>query len=294
MLSKLTLGTAQLGLNYGINNKLGKPQKEQALSILEYAYSNGITSFDTASAYGDSEVIIGEFIANKDRSKCYITSKLEPLFKNKVEDTNLEEEIFKKIEISLSNLKSEYIDNYLIHDFKDINHYTELVPILTKAKEKGLIRNIGVSVYAPYEAETILTMREFDVIQIPLNILDHRFLKNSLLKRLKENGFTIFTRSAFLQGLLFMDANKIPANLLSAKANLIEINRFVRSNNISISQLALNFAMSIEEIDSIIIGVDSEEQLTQNIQDFNIAGCLDIDASIFESEDEIIIDPRKW
>nr|WP_321496410.1 aldo/keto reductase [uncultured Methanolobus sp.] len=294
MLSRLTLGTAQLGLNYGINNKLGKPHKEQALSILESAYSNGVTSFDTASAYGNSEIIIGDFVENKERSKCYIVSKLEPLAKNNVIQDNLEKNIFSKINSSLNNLKTEYIDNYLIHDFKDIGHYKDLVPVLVKAREEGLIRNIGVSVYSPSEAETILTMNDFDAIQVPLNILDHRFLKNSLLKRLKENGFTIFSRSVFLQGLLFMDPNKLPVNLLAARSHLMNINQLVQDNNISISQLALNFARVIKEIDSIIIGVDSEEQLEQNIRDFNIAGSFDIDASILENADESIIDPRRW
>ena len=295
MISRLTLGTAQLGLNYGVNNRTGKPLREQALSILESAFLNNINSFDTASVYGNSENIIGDFLDNKKRSKYYITSKLEALTKNNVSHNDLEDNIFKKIEKSLQNLKVDYIDNYLIHDFEDIINYKELIPILSKAKEEEeIIKNIGVSVYAPSEAEIIMDINDFDTIQVPLNILDQRFLQNSLLERLKEKNFTIFSRSVFLQGLLFMDPNNLPVNLLPASDAIININQIAKINNVEITQLALNFIKSIKEIDSVLIGVDSKQQLIQNINDFNIENYPDIDYSIFENKNENIVDPRKW
>ena len=294
MVSRLTLGTAQLGLDYGINNKIGKPQKKKALDILEFAFTNNIRSFDTASVYGDSETILGDFLRNKEHSSRYITSKLGPLAKNEIHHSNLEQEIFQRIQTSLTNLKIECIDNYLIHDFQDIALYDELIPILIKAKSSGLIKSIGVSVYTPQEAEKIIEITEVDTIQIPLSILDQRFLKNSLLKRLKERGFTIFSRSVFLQGLVFMDVNNLPPNLTSANKYLTKLNQLAQENSTNLSKLALGFVNSIEEIDSIIIGVDSVLQLKQNIEDFKSLDIFPFDTSIFANIDENIIDPRKW
>ena len=64
-ISKITLGTAQLGFDYGISNKKGKPTDDQSYRILQTALDNGITSFDTAPVYGNSENLIGNFLKNK-------------------------------------------------------------------------------------------------------------------------------------------------------------------------------------------------------------------------------------
>ncbi|AKB18835.1 aldo/keto reductase [Methanosarcina sp. WWM596] len=293
MISRLTLGTAQLGLDYGINNLVGKPKKREALKILEYAYLNNINSFDTASAYGDSESIVGNFLKTK-HSKCYITSKLESLSKNNVSKKDIERIIYESIEKSAYNLDIECIDNYLIHDFQDIFFYDELLPSLKKAKRDGLIDNLGVSIYTPNEAEKVMQMNAFDTIQIPLNIFDQRFLSNSLLKRLKEKNFIIFSRSVFLQGLFFKDRRNLPTNLTHAKNYLIKLDQLAEEKKVTISKLALDFVKSIEEIDSIVIGVDSLQQLNQNIKDFESNDTPGIDMSAFANINENVIDPRKW
>lgn len=59
--NKIVLGTAQLGLDYGIANKIGKPEENKAFEIMKYAVENGINYFDTAYSYGNSEIIIRKF-----------------------------------------------------------------------------------------------------------------------------------------------------------------------------------------------------------------------------------------
>ena len=58
-MSRLALGTAQFGLDYGINNKTGKVSEPAVALILAEAAKNGIECLDTAAAYGDSEDVIG-------------------------------------------------------------------------------------------------------------------------------------------------------------------------------------------------------------------------------------------
>lgn len=62
MENKMILGTVQLGIDYGINNELGKPSAKDTYEILDYAFKNGVKYLDTASAYGNSEEIIGRYI----------------------------------------------------------------------------------------------------------------------------------------------------------------------------------------------------------------------------------------
>lgn len=60
-MSSLVLGTAQFGLNYGINNKNGQLPIEQLLDVLELAWDNGIREIDTAQDYGNSEQVFLSF-----------------------------------------------------------------------------------------------------------------------------------------------------------------------------------------------------------------------------------------
>ena len=55
----LSLGTVQLGLNYGIHNDSGKPSLETSFRILNAAMEAGINTLDTAAGYGNSEEVIG-------------------------------------------------------------------------------------------------------------------------------------------------------------------------------------------------------------------------------------------
>ena len=68
MISRITLGTAQLGMNYGIANINGKPNLKRVMDILNYSLKFGVKSFDTSPVYGNCEKIIGSFISAQDRS----------------------------------------------------------------------------------------------------------------------------------------------------------------------------------------------------------------------------------
>jgi len=84
-ISRITLGTAQLGYDYGIANQNGKPDFHSSMEILQYAYDNGINTFDTAPTYGDSEEIIGSFISSgppEIKKSIVISSKLPPINRN--------------------------------------------------------------------------------------------------------------------------------------------------------------------------------------------------------------------
>ena len=75
-LSKLILGTVQMGLDYGINNKLGKISVEESHQILLSAHVSGITTIDTAEAYGNAHKVIGEFHKSHPNHKFNIVTKV--------------------------------------------------------------------------------------------------------------------------------------------------------------------------------------------------------------------------
>ena len=74
--NKIVLGTAQMGLDYGINNKNGKIPLEQSDKILNKAYESGIKFLDTAQVYGEAHKVIGEFHKTNPTTKFKINTKI--------------------------------------------------------------------------------------------------------------------------------------------------------------------------------------------------------------------------
>lgn len=295
-MSKLILGTVQLGSDYGINNKSGQPKQEEAFQILDYAYKNGINTLDTASAYGDSENIIGEYM-NESGNEFEIATKLQPL-----NNVNFDENVIEtQLDDSLKRLGKKYIDLYLIHDFKDIINNENLIDKLNNLKSKGKIKKIGISLYEPAELEFILeNSLAIDAVQIPFNMFDSRWTKNNLLKNVKKENIAIYARSIFLQGLFFLeDEDKMNEIHESLKGYIDFIRKMAKSKNVAISQLAIDYVKSFDEIDGILNGCETLNQLQENICQFNKENCLTEKdkGEILEIVEDIpskIIDPRIW
>jgi aryl-alcohol dehydrogenase-like predicted oxidoreductase len=251
-LQKLSLGTVQFGIRYGINNTLGLLDNLELSAIFENASRAGIDLLDTAPAYGNAEEKIGEFSGKRFK----IVSKFS--------NVNNSSELKFSLANSLSNLDQDKIYGYLAHNADQILSHPECWDTLYELKDSQVVEKVGYSVYTTDQLEELLN-RGFlpDLVQLPFSLLDRKF--SSFLPQLKSIGTEIHVRSVFLQGLYFMDLSKLPGKLLPLKTSLEEINRICLQSNTSISSLALNFAINNPFIDKVVIGVDSPEQLKENI-----------------------------
>lgn len=302
--SKLTLGTAQLGSHYGIANKTGIPTREESLQIIDYAICHGIDSLDTALGYGNSEVLIGEYIEHqrlKNAGKIpSVTTKIPSVRSNNLLTFNERYHFIKKTILdSLARLKLSQLDICLLHDPLDmIVHHGESVQHLIEFKKNHLIKKIGVSVYDPKEVETAIELDCFDVIQVPINILDQRLIETGLLKKLSGSNITIYGRSIYLQGLLLMSPSKLPNYLKDAKGPLEDIEKLSIESGLSVMEIAILYIRDLPEISKIIIGCETINQLKQNLQIINLPplteNILKEIKEIYRGLPEKIIDPRKW
>ena len=190
---KLILGTAQLGLNYGISKK--KPDYKNSIEILNFCEKNNILTFDTAQGYGNSEEILSSISNNNDIN---IITKID------FNDRSDMDYIIKSINKSRENLKVKIIDVLLLHSFKDFKNKT-IVNNLIKIKKLGLIKKIGASVYTVKEAKEILLDKNFSVLQIPINYLDYQWSDPEFQMAVHKSSTEIHCRSIFLQGILIND-----------------------------------------------------------------------------------------
>ena len=163
-MNRIVLGGAQLGLPYGVLNGGETLSREEVARILDTAVGHGIDSIDTAIAYGQSELLIGETAQNRFN----IISKLPPL---SLEVSNVSEWVHMQVNASLARLKCTSLDALLLHRPRDLveQHGTELYAAIESLKIRKIIQRFGVSIYAPDELDGIIGKFDIDVVQAPLN-----------------------------------------------------------------------------------------------------------------------------
>lgn len=293
---QLILGTVQLGMDYGINNIQGKPSMKKAFDILSTAYKNGIRILDTAQVYGDSERVIGSFIRNTGK-KFKIATKLPKLD----ETQDMEKQVQESLKSSIENLGVSKIDYYLYHNFDDLISKPQLLEYFKNLKRTCVIEKLGVSIYDVGELEYILDnlYTSIDIVQIPFNIFDLRWLKGDLLKRTKEKGIEIAVRSVFLQGLFFINKDSSFKIHPKTYSYITKLSELANSNNTTIEQIALSFVKQQEYVDYMLVGCEDTTQLIDNISNFN--KCVELEKEDldfinqnFGDIEKKIIDPRQW
>ena len=256
--SKLMLGTVQFGLNYGINNSSGKPSLDTVKAILRAAADGGINVLDTARNYGDSEEVLGIALQESGLDKHFsIISKVK-LFPEDLAADQVRNWITESVTTSLKYLKRDMLDGLLLHNEKDLLYFDELSIALKNKWTPAIgasLDSIGGSP-AKYTSKLMMT-------QVPGNILDRRFFKTA--QEIKSRGGAVFVRSVYLQGLLFKSAEAAGekfAPVMSVRDKLVALSK---AAGITPSELYFRYLLSQDFIDCILTGVDSVEQLKENI-----------------------------
>lgn len=256
--SIMMLGTVQFGLNYGIANTAGKPAYETVREIIETAYENGVNCLDTAAGYGDSEAVIGRALAElKLKDKLQIISKVDKVYLRNLSPAEAEKFITDSVENSLRRLGVERLAVCLFHVEADLQY----LEVLQKLEQRNLIGGTGISLDTNTHCNEVIELK-LKYIQLPYNIFDHRF--NDFFARIPA-GAQIFARSAYLQGLLLMPENKISPALSCIIPVRRRIETLAGAAGLSMSELCLRFVLTNPMVSSVLVGVDSIEQLKQNL-----------------------------
>ena len=261
---KIALGTAQFGMDYGLSNTHGKTDKYEVSKILQYAYDYGISLIDTASSYGDSEKILGEVITNY---YCKLVTKT-PHFSDSYIDNSHVVKLKESFHQSLFNLKQKDIYGLLLHSCDDLLKPGGglLLKEMEVLKSIGVVKKIGVSLYNSEQIDIVLSKFNIDLVQLPINIFDQQLLIGGWLDKLKDFDVEIHARSVFLQGLLLMTNDLVPPYFFPIKKNLEAFYKSAKELSLSQLELALGYVMGVSEIDQVVVGVNTVEQLKEIIK----------------------------
>lgn len=134
--------------------------KEEAVRLLRKAYDHGVTFYDTARFYTDSEEKLGEAFKGM-REKIYIASKT---------GATTVEGFWADLHTSLKNLQTDYIDIYQFHNptfCPKLGDGTGLYEAMLEAKAKGMIRHIGITNHRLNVAREAIESGLYVTLQFP-------------------------------------------------------------------------------------------------------------------------------
>ena len=284
---KLALGTVQFGKTYGIANTRGQVNAKEVQAILELARIKGVDTLDTAISYGESEACLGQCGVNNFK----VVTKLPDIPENIV---NVNAWVHEQVNASLIRLKQKSLYGLLMHRSQQLidPFLKSLVDSLEDLKAEGLVEKIGVSVYSPSELEDVMKFCSIDMVQAPFNLVDQRLSTSGWLKNLYSAGIEIHIRSVFLQGLLLMSRSKIPSKFQTWSQLWDEWHRWLKSHSISPVQACISFLQAFPQIDRVIVGVESPQQLSQILD--AASNPMNVLWPDISSADENLINPYNW
>ena len=277
--SALTLGTMMFG---------GQTSEADSLSIMDYAYENGINFWDTANIYnqGESERIVGKALKGR-RDEIILATKVCGQMGTKLNDRGLSRRnILAAVEDSLKRLDTDYIDLYYLHKPDHETSFEESLETMSNLVKAGKIRYIGVSNFAAWQIADMLAICDKRGFVAPV---------------ISQNVYNLITRGVEAELIPFMNAhnldmavyNPIAGGLLAGKHNPgkpVDNTRFANSemyykrywseenfaaieqlkeiaseHGISILQLAMKWCVGRPGVTTVITGMSRLEQLEQNI-----------------------------
>lgn len=292
--SRLVLGTAQLGMPYGIAHRTGQPSIETVREIVLTAWNNGICEFDTAQAYGQSEKNLGHVFKDLTISdQVKVTTKPHP------ELNHLDPKcMMQALEQSLDRLNVNKLHCIMLHREDLLDLWEKgLYKILESFVQKGLVGHIGVSVYSPQSALQAIRTKGIQIIQLPTNILDRRFEKAGVFELAEEQGKEIYIRSIFLQGLLLLNPGNLPRLVNGCGEILIDLAEYAKAKNVSVKSLALGYISTKMPLAKLVIGAETADQVIENVnlsKQFISVNIVEEVMTRYTNIDEKILDPSKW
>lgn len=279
---ELVLGTAQLGLDYGITNLHGKPDASQAAELLSGAYRLGVRTLDTARAYGTSEAVIGHYTqAQETNTHFQVLTKTHPGLADMKTPPEIADATHASLNASRDALNTKRLETVMLHRPEQRTVGGGVIMDTLRAElERGQIGGIGVSLSEPEELLAVLDDTDITHVQFPFNLLDHRFEREDIFRQLQNRPeVTVHVRSVFLQGLIVDSGHSLLEQRFGGQG--VEMGAFLQELPVLVNQpdrlhAALSYVRSMDWIDGIVVGTASLQELEEIVA----ASRCDIDKTL--------------
>ncbi len=279
-LPEITLGTMTFG---------GQTNLADSLSLMDYAYEQGMTLFDTANIYnvGESEKVVGKWLQGR-RDQVILASKVGYPMGGQLGGVRLDKAyILQEFNASLERLQTDYIDLYYMHAPDNTTSIEKSLETMTGLIESGKVKYFGVSNFAAWQIADLLAACDkhgFFKPVITQNVYNAitRTIEPELLPFLKAHDIGLTVYNPIAAGLL-TDKHRsgIPAEGSRLKDNATYNSRYWSEANLASArklasiaddaglpflELVMKFCASNPQVNSVITGVSRLSQLEENLK----------------------------
>ncbi|MDX2019983.1 MAG: aldo/keto reductase [Deltaproteobacteria bacterium] len=294
----LGLGTVAFGLDYGISNRNGRTPIDEAARVLQRAEAAKLRVVDTASLYGQSELTLGHAMP---RPHNFLIVTKTPKFGPALASDSVDR-LVQAFERSRQLMQVGQVYGLLIHQATDLlcEGSEKLIEAMQSLQDAKLVTRIGMSVYDPATTLQILQRHGtqwLNLIQLPFNVFDQRFLNTEALEKLQEAKAEIHARSPFLQGLLLMDPKNVAPYFDPWASHLERYRAVVAELGLSPLSASLGFSLNTPFVHHTITGACRLSELDELIvaaQGANAHPHLFEALSSFKHTELALIDPQRW
>jgi len=285
----------------------GGAEEHAAIGAIKAAFEAGITTIDTAPAYGfgRSEELVGKAMEGVSRDKYEILTKFglnwqseqgEYFFDTVDNDGKplkmykwaSKEKIIQECEASLRLLKTDYIDLYQIHWPDNTTPIAETFEAVQRLIEQGKVRAAGVCNYNVEQIAEALETIQLASNQVPYSMIN-RGIEKDVIPQAMERGLGIIPYSPMQRGLLtgkikpghqFNEGDSRKNNLFYTDENvrrthtlLEEIKPIAEKHNASLAQLVINWTIHRPGVACVLVGARDEQQVADNAKalDFTLS-----------------------
>lgn len=282
---RLGLGTAQLGLPYGVTNRRGQVLADEAMALLRTASEHGIELLDTAPAYGAAEAAVGAALREGMRFRVITKTAVGARSPAALRETFLR---------SLERLGMPSVSGLLLHHCRDALSPggDALIEEMQALRSQGLVERIGVSVYDARELDAVMKLFTPQIVQLPLSIVDQRMVRSGHLAELSALGVEVHARSVFLQGLLIEPDPDFPREVAPHRTTFAALRDDLRKAGCTPLEGALACVGRRPEVNAAIVGVTGVDELLKALEAAKRSPQFDF--SRYAIDDETALNPACW
>ena len=279
---KLMLGTVQFGIPYGAFNTTGQVSLDKVEAMLSAAAAAGIDMLDTARAYGDSEAVLARAGAP---ARFDIVTKCPDLHAK----SDPVAALHAAFDASCAALGVTRLYGYLLHNAEDLAR-PGIWDALCALHDAGRVGRIGVSGYKAEAVAELCDRFPLTLVQLPANALDPWYDRVALPRSVE-----VHVRSAFLQGFLLGNPERLPPHLVPFRAVLEQFRAQAKAQGLIPLQAALAPLLASPRVARVAVGADSPEQLDQILQAVQALDGRDApQLGPFAGVTQDLTDPRRW
>jgi aryl-alcohol dehydrogenase-like predicted oxidoreductase len=282
-LCKLGLGASQIPTGSGLR---GRPPEAEVRDMLIAAVRGDLGFLDTGGCSPAAENLVGQNLPRPATMGVLVRS---------IRGERGPDAVEAEVRASLARLKLTHARAVVVQSASDLFAPSGMAlwDRLKRLRDEGLFDQVGVCAYASDDPAGLARRFKPDIIQAPASLLDQRLLLDGSLMAVREMGIEVHLRSIFLNGLLFLPPDRVPAQLKGAAGRLSRARRMIAEGRSDPLQAALGFALSRPEADAVIVGASSAAELAAVIA-AAASPPPDLDWDEMALDDPVALDPHRW